>query len=65
MRTYVVRVFVPADASGVPLCGIVEHVGTGRAEPFHGSGGLIDAVLRDLGNDVEPGSESREEPPRG
>jgi hypothetical protein len=65
MRTFVVRVFVPAEANGVPLCGIVEHVGTGRAEQFHGSHGLVDAVLDELARDAEPANESQEEPPGG
>jgi hypothetical protein len=34
VETFVVRVFVPADADGLLFCGVVEHAGTGSAESF-------------------------------
>jgi len=42
METFVVRIFVPAlDGEAVPLCGIVEHVASGRAESFQGIDDLM------------------------
>lgn len=47
METFVVRIFVPAfDGDTLPLSGIVEHVASGRAEPFQGSHDLL-ALVRE------------------
>ncbi len=43
METFVVRVFVPADAAETPLAGVVEHVGTGWSAPFGSEGELLAA----------------------
>ena len=48
METFVVRVFIPADAGDVSFCGVVEHVGTGRTEPFQGTRALICFVFGEL-----------------
>lgn len=60
METFVVRVFVPRGSEIVELAGLVERAGTGRAEPFAGGGGLVDAVLRELGRDSEVETEPLE-----
>jgi hypothetical protein len=45
METFVVRIFVPnPDGQAVPLCGIVEHVSSGRAEAFQGIHDLASLV---------------------
>jgi hypothetical protein len=48
VETFVVRVFVPAGAEGVPFCGVVQHAGTGRAEPFESTEDLIQIVIHEL-----------------
>ena len=63
MRTFVVRVFVPAAAERLPLTGIVESVGTGRALAFQGPGALVDALLAEL-ELTRPGEDAREEEER-
>jgi len=53
-----VRVCVPAGDAELELTGVVEHSGSGRSEHFHGSEGLVGAVLHqlELGHEtVEPG----------
>jgi hypothetical protein len=54
VETFVVRIFVPAGDERLELSGLIERTGSGRAEPFNGAQGLIDAVLRELDReDVE------------
>jgi hypothetical protein len=48
VETFVLRVFVPADAEDVPFCGIVEHPGSGLSESFHGVSELMRVVLQRL-----------------
>jgi hypothetical protein len=48
METFVVRVFVPLGEERLELAGLVEHVSSGRAQPFRGASGLLDAVLQEL-----------------
>ena len=57
METFVVRVFVAADAAPIELAGIVEHVATGTAKAFRGPSDLIGVVLHELGRDGEAASE--------
>jgi hypothetical protein len=49
MKTFVVRVFVPADNAELEPAGLVEHVGTRRVDFFRGAHGLLDVVLNLLG----------------
>jgi hypothetical protein len=49
VETFVVRVFVPAENSGLEPAGFVEHVGSHRVESFRGALGLVDAVFALLG----------------
>ena len=48
METFVVRVWRPgADEVGepaAPLTGVVEHIGTGRSNPFHGEQQLAEVI---------------------
>ena len=60
------RVWRPAaeevDRPTTPLTGVVEHIGTGRSEPFHGDkqlGELIAAALGAHSDDVSPTSEQK------
>ena len=48
METFVVRVFVPAEAGSVPFCGVVEVSSSGRAESFRSAHDLIQIVLHEL-----------------
>jgi hypothetical protein len=48
VETFVVRVFVPADADVVPFCGVVERSGSGRIESFQSAQDLIQIVLHEL-----------------
>jgi hypothetical protein len=48
METFVIRVFVAADAQGVPFCGVVEHAGRGRAQAFQSTNDLIHIVVEEL-----------------
>jgi hypothetical protein len=63
VETFVMRVFVPADADGVPFCGVVERSGSGRSEPFQSAQDLIQIVLYELelGGAYGEGARSREE----
>jgi hypothetical protein len=58
VETFVIRIFVPADADGVPFCGIVERSGSGRAVSFQGAQDLIQIVLHELQRDSARGLES-------
>jgi hypothetical protein len=62
VATFVVRVFVPEDPSGVPFCGIVERSGTGRAESFQSGEDLIQIVRHELG---QPGPAADPTDPTG
>lgn len=55
-----VRVFVPAGEERLELAGLVEHVASGRAQPFRGASGLVDVVLEELERD-ERLEQAREE----
>jgi hypothetical protein len=44
VETFVVRVFVAPDLAGT-LCGVVQHVETGRSEPFSSAQDLISIFL--------------------
>jgi hypothetical protein len=48
MRTFVVRVFAPADDAELEPAGIVEHIGRRRVQYFKGAQGLVDVVLNGL-----------------
>ena len=49
METFVVRIFVPiVDGETLPLCGIVEHVGSGGSKSFHGGDDLVELMRRVL-----------------
>jgi hypothetical protein len=48
VQTFVLRVFVPADAEDVPFCGIVEHPSSGLSESFRGLPELMRVVLQRL-----------------
>jgi hypothetical protein len=48
VETFVVRVFVPADLESIELCGLFEHVGSGRVESFRGRADLVDRFLTTL-----------------
>lgn len=41
MQTFVVRLFLPAEPEPVPLCGLVERVGSRDVEVFESADGLI------------------------
>jgi hypothetical protein len=60
VETFVVRVFVAADADAVPFCGVVEHAGTGRAEPFQSTQDLIQIVIHELDITNESRPETRQ-----
>lgn len=66
MKTFVVRVFVAADGSEVPLCGVVDAVGSGRPERFRGGEGLLDVVRGELDRarrlEADAGQEGRPPP---
>jgi hypothetical protein len=55
VETFVVRVFVPADVESEALCGLVQHVGSGRTESFRGPAALVHVVLEAL----DAGAEER------
>lgn len=60
METFVVRVFVAAVGDPMPLCGVVEHVGSGSRDPFEGADALIwllESALRPV-----PATEQKGEP---
>jgi hypothetical protein len=62
MKTFVVRVFVSADAQPLPLAGIVEHVSAGRREAFEGGTELLQIVQRELELDERADRTGRGEP---
>jgi hypothetical protein len=41
VETFVVRVFVAAVGEAVPLCGVVEHIGSGSRDAFENADRLI------------------------
>ena len=52
METFVVRVWRPAaeevDRPTTPFTGVVEHVGTGRSDPFQGTQRLAELIAAAL-----------------
>jgi hypothetical protein len=61
METFVVRVFVAPAGETIPLCGVVEHVGSGSREPFEGAAGLIrllESACRPVVATTEPKGEA-------
>jgi len=66
VETFVVRVWRPAaeevDVPTTPLRGVVEHVGTGRSDPFQGTerlAELIAAALPHHDHDVSAPTEEK------
>lgn len=68
MKTFVVRVFVAADGSDVPFCGVVEPVGSGPRQRFRDADGLIRLVRAELERTREPDADAPRDarpPPAG
>jgi hypothetical protein len=59
VETFVIRVFVASDQGEVPFAGVVEHIGAGRTQTFHGGADLVDVVLHELRIDNRDGVSRR------
>jgi len=63
METFVVRVWRPApgeaDSAAAPLTGVVEHIGTGRTDPFQGTQRLAELIATALAASQSQGDRGR------